>query len=350
MDMGYFLHRGSGIQSMDGCAVDQMEHGTELVPDASDISYFHHYDEQIGAISPELTFMPQSLNPTMQQDPPSIQEEQEMMVSVSTVFYPGANDLESDICFSSSDRVLFYVHSQIIRAACEEAFSSVLSGLPSSDAHHTIFIDMEAAVLNVILHTLYGTSSALHSPSLETLTTAVGCMPFYNINPKKFIQPGFPLYTILLAYAPLYPIDIYSLAAQFDLKQLAVNSSSHLLSYPLSSITDEMAQRMGAIYLKRLMCLHYGRNTALRDILLVPPHPHPETKNCSFADQKGLTRAWALVSAYLAWEARSDLSTSDIQKALNPLTEQLTCEKCHQTMQKRIRDAVVEWTSVKRTI
>lgn len=65
MDMGSFLHHGSGIQSMDGCAVDQMEYGTELVPDTSDISYFQLYDEQIGAISSELTFMQQSLSPTM---------------------------------------------------------------------------------------------------------------------------------------------------------------------------------------------------------------------------------------------------------------------------------------------
>ncbi len=65
MDMGYFPHHGSGIQSMDGCAADQMVHGTEVIPDTSDISCFQLYDEQIGAISPELTFMPQSLNPTM---------------------------------------------------------------------------------------------------------------------------------------------------------------------------------------------------------------------------------------------------------------------------------------------
>ena len=114
-----------------------------------------------------------------------------------------------------------------------------------------------------------------------------------------------PLYMLLLSSAPLYPIEIYCLAAKFNLEKLAVNSSSHLLSFPLSSITDEMALRMGAVYLKRLMCLHHGRNGALRDILLVPPLPHPQTKECSFADQKRLTRAWALVSAYLAWEARS---------------------------------------------
>ena len=96
-----------------------------------------------------------------------------------------------------------------------------------------------------------------------------------------------PLYMLLLSSAPLYPIEIYCLAAKFNLEKLAVNSSSHLLSFPTSSITDEMALRMGAIYLKRLMCLHHGRNGALKDILLVPPPPHPQTKNAVLQTKKG---------------------------------------------------------------
>ena len=203
--------------------------------------------------------------------------------------------------------MLFYVHSYIIWAASEKAFSSFLSSFPSKNTHHAAIINIpeEAAVLNIILHTLYSTSCAQHSPSLQTMVTAVERMPFYDLDPVQFIQPGLPLYTLLLSSAPLYPIEIYCLAAKFNLECLAVNTSSHLLSYPLSSITDEMALRMGATYLKRLMCLHHGRNRALKDILLAPPPPHPQTEECSFTDQKRLTRAWAMVSAYLAWEARA---------------------------------------------
>jgi len=136
------------------------------------------------------------------------------VVSISTTFYPGALTLESDVCFSSSDTVLFYVHSYIIWAASETAFSS--------------FLSEEAAVLNIILHTLYSTSCAQHSPSLQTMVTAVERMPFYNLDPVQFIQPGLPLYTLLLSSAPLYPIEIYCLAAKFNLEGLAVNTSSHL--------------------------------------------------------------------------------------------------------------------------
>ena len=36
-----------------------------------------------------------------------------------------------------------------------------------------------------------------------------------------------------------------------------------------------------------------------------------------------------------------------MHKALEPLTEQLTCEQCHQALKMRMRDAIVQWASVK---
>jgi len=116
--------------------------------------------------------------------------------------------------------VLFYVHSPIIWAASETAFSSFLFGVPSENAHDAIInIPEDAAVLNIILYTLYSTSCAQHSPSLQSMVTAVERMPFYNLDPEQFIQPGLPLYMLLLSSAPLYPIDIYCLAAKFHLEK-----------------------------------------------------------------------------------------------------------------------------------
>ncbi len=76
------------------------------------------------------------------------------------------------------------------------------------------------------------------------------------------------------------------------------------LSYHLPGLTDELVDRIGPRYLKRLFFLHMGRADALKRILLPPPHPHPPTLWCDFEEQKRLARAWALASAYLAWEAR----------------------------------------------
>ncbi|KAJ3546166.1 hypothetical protein NMY22_g2162 [Coprinellus aureogranulatus] len=125
------------------------------------------------------------------------------------------------------------------------------------------------------------------------------------------------------------------------------NASSHLLGFPLFSLTDEMAERIGPVYLKRLFFLHFGRSDALKRVLLPPPQPHPPTHNCDFNEQKKLTRAWALASAYLAWEARPDLSTSTMESALRPLADHLTCEQCQAALRERIKNLVVQWSVVK---
>lgn len=63
------------------------------------------------------------------------------------------------------------------------------------------------------------------------------------------------MYTLLMAHAPLCPLDLYALAASYDLYDLAVAASSHLLSMTLAMLTDEMAERIGPIYVKRLFFL-----------------------------------------------------------------------------------------------
>jgi len=269
------------------------------------------------------------------------------LVSVSTTFYPGAqlDPLPSDAILASSDAVLFYVHSHILLKHSHNAFHSLLP-----NKHSVIDVPETSVVLNIILHIIYQLSCSPYCPSLSTLVNAVTPLPHYGFHPKIYTTPSSPLYTLLLSYAPLYPIELYTLAASFDLHDLAVSISPHLLSFPLSSLTDDMAERMGPVYLKRLFFLHFGRIDALKRVLLPPPLPHPPTQCCDFADQKKVTRAWALASAYLAWDARPDLSTSTMESALTPLTEHLTCEQCRQVLSERIKTLVVQWSVVKRTI
>ncbi|KAI6094095.1 hypothetical protein EV401DRAFT_1896481 [Pisolithus croceorrhizus] len=149
-------------------------------------------------------------------------------------------------------------------------------------------------------------------------------MNVYGISVKKYITRFAPLYNLLLFHAPLYPLELYALAASYDLYDLAVPASSHLLSFPLASLTDEMVDRIGPRYLKRLFFLHFGRSDALRRLLLPPPYSHPPTVTCNFTEQKKMTRAWALASAYFAWDARPDLSTSSMESALAPLAEEVS--------------------------
>lgn len=233
----------------------------------------------------------------------------EEIVSVATAFHPTAYPQlpPADTILSSSDGVLFYVHSSAILNTCDSAFTAFLgSSLNDSKFRDTIIpiSHSTSAELNVILHMLYGLSSASYSPSFEILDSAVNRMPDYSITPRSYIFPETPLFDLLLSHAPLHPLDVYALAAHHNILPLAVLTSPHLLSYSLPNITDAQADRMGAIYLKKLMSLHFIRFNALKDVLLKPPHPHPPTRDCDFSTQKKLTRAWSLVSAHLAWDAR----------------------------------------------
>ncbi|KAF8885185.1 hypothetical protein BD779DRAFT_695099 [Infundibulicybe gibba] len=291
-----------------------------------------------------------------QSKPPHIDEggTEKILASISTSFHPGADGHppNPDLIFSSSDSVLFYVHSHIIRAVSKSAFQPALIAPRSSDKYKNSVVNVSepSVTLNVILRMLYGKSCEQHSPSFEILLTALRHMPRHGIDPKTHITTGTPLFDLLLSFAPLFPLELYMAASHFDLYEVAASTSSHLLVFPLSTITDEMAEEMGATYLKRLMCLQIDCFQALKRGLLKPPHPHPATRDCGFVEQKKLTRAWALVSAYLVWDARLDPSAHNLRATLNPLTEQLNCPLCLMSLNARLGDVIVQWASIKCTI
>lgn len=225
-------------------------------------------------------------------------------VSVSTTFYAGAHNAKTDTIFVSSDSVLFYVHCPAILVHSKSAFESFLSAPLSHPRFRgeIIPIPESSPVLNIILHVIYNLSPPTHGPSFDTLVAAITRMPCYGLTPKSYITSASQIHDLLLSHAPRHPFELYTFAAQFDLSDIAVPTSTYLLSYPLTNLSDEMAVRMGPIYLKRLFALHNDRFNALKIIVLNPPHPHPVSKSCGFDEQCRLARAWALVSAYLVWE------------------------------------------------
>ena len=224
---------------------------------------------------------------------------------MSTTFFPGSEHLASppDTVLLTTDNVFFYVHSHLLLAASDNRFRELLQQ-HSNAQDPVISVPENSTVLNIVLHSVYDMSCVQYSPSFSTIITAVNRLAVYGIPPKTRITPSSYLFSLLLSHAPAYPLELYALAASHDLYDLAVATSSHLLSFPLGSLTDEMAQYIGPIYLKRLFFLHFGRSDALKRVLLPPPHLHPPTPFCDLAEQKKLTRAWALASAYLAWDAR----------------------------------------------
>ncbi|KAI9001393.1 hypothetical protein BD414DRAFT_32517 [Trametes punicea] len=279
------------------------------------------------------------------------------IVSVSTTFHPGANllPIPPDLILLSSDGVFFYVHTTQVLSMSTNRFNDLvppklIRSKACDDLGPIVALPEIATVLNIVLHAVYEMSCAHYRPNLDTLIAAVDAMAMYGLPPKRHIAPSTPLYLLILSQAPMQPIVVYALAAAHDLYDLAVPVSSHLLSFPLHSLTDDLAVRIGPVYMKRLFFLHLGRLDALKRLLLPPPHPHPPTEDCDFTEQKKLTRAWALASAYLAWDARPDLSTSAMESALLPLADHLSCRVCKRSLAERVKQLIVQWSVVKRSI
>ncbi|KAI0824746.1 hypothetical protein BC628DRAFT_1518339 [Trametes gibbosa] len=260
--------------------------------------------------------------------------------------------ISPDLILLASDGVFFYVHTTQILSMSNNQFNGLVPPTSAKaktrdDLGNVVPLPEVANVLNVILHAAYEVPCAHYHPSLDTLIASVDVMATYGLSPEVHIAPSTHLYSLILSQAPVQPIMVYALAAAHDLYDLAVPVSSHLLSFPLYSLTDELAARIGPVYIKRLFFLHLGRLDALKRLLLPPPHPHPPTGECDFTEQKKLTRAWALASAYLAWDARPDLSTSAMESALCPLADHLSCPICKRSLSERVKQLIVQWSVVK---
>ncbi|KAH9983219.1 hypothetical protein BJV74DRAFT_777565 [Russula compacta] len=280
------------------------------------------------------------------------EEREQMIISVSTTFFPGAelDVLPTDLIILSSDSVFFYVHTHKILAASANGFNTLLplkQQTQPEEAGSILPLNHDSVVLNILLHTIYNMSAAHYAPTPETIIAAVESLEKYGLSVQTYLAPASPFYTLFLGTAPQAPIDFYAISGAYDLLHLAIPISSFLLSYSLASLTDELAVKMGPLYLKRLFFLHLGRIEALKRLLLPPPQPHVPTANCDFTEQKKLTRAWALASAYLAWDVRPDLSTHAIEAALRPLGDYLACDQCTQLLRERINNLVAQWSKVK---
>lgn len=166
-----------------------------------------------------------------------------------------------------------------------------------------VMVPETSGVLNIILLAIYDRSVLDFSPPFEEISIALDAFARYGLSPKQYASAGQPLYDLMAFCAPLRPIDTYALAAAYDLSDVAATASAHLLSFRLSTLSDALAARMGAVYLKKLFFLHLGRMDALKRVLIEPPSTHPETPGCLAAQQTKLTRAWALATTHVVCDA-----------------------------------------------
>ncbi|KAF9022149.1 hypothetical protein BDZ89DRAFT_903855, partial [Hymenopellis radicata] len=164
------------------------------------------------------------------------------------------------IVLKSSDEILFCVHRRILT---DESSNALGTSLATGD------IEAESIVLNIIHRdALYNILSAPYNPSFDTLISAVHRLPLYDLFPTTFITPTKHLSNLIYLHARHHPIEAYILAAHHNIGALAVLVSGHLLSFKLSELTEDMAERMGGRYLGRLFLLHSVRMDRLKQILL----------------------------------------------------------------------------------
>jgi hypothetical protein len=175
-------------------------------------------------------------------------------------------------------------------------------------------------------------------------------MPLYGFDPKKHIIPSNPIYGHLLSFALLFLHGLYMLVSHFNIYELAATTSLYLLSSSLYTITNDMAQRIGLIYLKHLFSLHSQHLHMLKSIILCPPRPHHPTPDCSFAQQKQLSDIWAVGLADLAWDVMLDLSMHHLQTAFNLHSGSLYCAACQDALTGHLDEVLAQWALMAQTI
>jgi len=251
-----------------------------------------------------------------------------------------------DVLLTSQDHVFFACHQGQLLSLSNNHFNGLLPVAPGK----AVEVPDDAKVINIILHAIYTSSPKQYGPSLKELSAAMEAMAVYGLEPTGFLHPSSPLYDIFISHALCAPLESYALSAAIRAESLAVAISPFLLTADLTCLTDALADRMGARYLKRLFFLHLGRVAALKRILLPPPEPHPPTAECNFDMQRAVSRAWILAAAYLSWDPKPSLTNAAIQSALEPLARNLSCAQCKELHARRLRNVVVQWSLVKRTI
>ncbi|CAL1707903.1 unnamed protein product [Somion occarium] len=204
----------------------------DMLPDIPLVQYRHSGDTTHGGHS--------EFQPTLP-DEPANKVEEDIVVSVSTVFGPSSKLIPTpaDIVLRSSDNVFFYVHTSRLNETSENAFNALLV-LRTSDI---LSLPEDAIVLNLVLHCIYNLSFSHYFPSLDNVLIAVNAMKKYGMPLNRYVARGTALFRQIVSQAPLQPIEVYMVAAENDLFDLAVEASSNLLAFPLFRIDDDMAAR-----------------------------------------------------------------------------------------------------------
>jgi len=253
-------------------------------------------------------------------------DESSISISISSTFFAGAghDPCPTDVILLTTDNVYFYVHASRLLQHSNNSFGGLLTDLSTP-----VPIAETSEVANLAFHALYSLDPSSYVPNLSLLLRAFNMLTLYGIGPSSVLFPNGPFYSVIVGLGAKYPLQTYSLAAKFNLETFAVEVSKHLLTTPLHAITDEIAQAMGATYLRRLVFLHLGRIERLKELMMQPPTAHELSTDCSENDQKRLHQEWRALALALSWSENPAMTSSQLYQAFSPLTQKKNlCSKC----------------------
>ncbi|KAI0741784.1 hypothetical protein C8Q80DRAFT_1196183 [Daedaleopsis nitida] len=253
-----------------------------------------------------------------------------------------------DVVFVTRDQTQLYTHSRQLHHVSANAWGGLLTSLHCPT---TFTVSEDAQTTQLVLHVVYDLPCLHLAPTLETMERVLEALLKYGVAVQHLAAPHTPLYQLLLAHAPSRPIETYALASQYQLEPVTVATSTHLLAFNMLNISDELVEKMGAIYFKRLLDFHAMRRAALKAIILRPPPTHHPTDRCGGHQDRKLRQIWAFGVAALAWGLIPSLSVFALQSAFeNASMDQLTCVECRSMLQQRVQEVTTEWAAVPRTI
>ncbi|ESK91460.1 hypothetical protein Moror_2684 [Moniliophthora roreri MCA 2997] len=263
----------------------------------------------------------------------------------------------SDVMFLSKDCLLFYADEHTLLQSSNNNFKGLLPLNGQEMEERIIFLkDLASSELEIILQAIYHAPSSKENPTggnlddFRMLARGIGWLPTFGVPPKSVVLPFTPLFDRILLFAPLYPLEVYALAGQYGMEDLAVAVSTHTIPVELWNVTEELAERMGASYLLRLFRLHMERESILKAQLEMSPDLHAPTEECGFDDQRALKRKWNTGVAFLAAKIKADTSTTLIREALMAHTGDITCEDCVKARDTRLNSILSEWSLAVRSI
>lgn len=171
----------------------------------------------------------------------------------------------------------------------------------------TIALSEDVYTLSVIFHVIYNASFKPYTPTLEALSNAINALDKYGLRPCSHVSPGSPIFEEVVKFTSRVPLIIYTLGAEHDLFEIAQKASEHLLTYPVSTLSDDIVARVGSVYLQRLFDLHAARIYVLQRLVTQRPDEHKPNTHRGENGCESMQLAWSNAAAILILDVNPGL-------------------------------------------